>query len=189
MAHRRGRKDNMKKTEKTLLGAVAPRVFMKYPTALLAACATLLFYVFAVHYLSAAYAGEAAGGIVSPENTAEASLLRLRRKIDIYKMRGAENSRLLTLAKASGVSPFCEAPTVSGGEIYIAEASPPVVLVSAVAINGAVKIALIDVDDKNGLQVQENSLFCDGAGRVLRINREGVEWSWGSNVFRSSLRE
>lgn len=85
----------------------------------------------------------------------------------------------------SAVIPF----DIAGGNLKLPlEQAPPDVKVRALGERGAVKVALIDIGGEESRLLCEQDEFGE-SGRVLRIDNEGVTWTWGSKEFRSLIWE
>lgn len=66
--------------------------------------------------------------------------------------------------------------------------APPLVRVKALGERGSVRVALIDVASEESKLVCEKDEF-GSAGRIVRIDDDGVTWIWGSKKFRSLIWE
>lgn len=181
----------MKSKKDNIFTEAVPRLLKEYPLVFLAVIIAAL-WLYSLGTLCT-FAVDAAGAICAPESVRAGGndeLALLQYGLGLYRQRGAGRGRLLKFAEASDGSPFHVSIKIKPETAkYLPEQAPPSLYVRAVAVGAKVRTALIDLDGENGRLVRENEPLLPGAGKVVRINSEGVTWTWNSQEFFSLLKE
>lgn len=180
----------MKKMSNIFTAAI-PGLLKEYPLVFLTIIVAALwlyslgtFCIFAVHTGGVVYASESV-----PVGEDE-ELASLRDGLGLYQQSVAGRERLFKLAEASKGSPFHISVKINRETAkYLPEQAPPSLYVRAVAIGAKARTALIDFAGEGGRLVRENEPLLSGAGKVVRINSEGVAWTWNSQELFSPLKE
>lgn len=180
----------MKNKRDNIFTEVAPRLLKEYPLVFVAViCAVIWLYslcslcLFAVHSAGGARASE------SVNVGANEEIASLREGLGLYRQCAAGRGRLLKLAEASEGSPFHVNIKIKPETAkYLPEQAPPLLYVRAVAVGAKARTALINLDGEEGILVREDEQLLSGVGKVVRINREGVTWTWNSEEFFSPLK-
>lgn len=181
----------MKNKMNNIFTEAAPRLLKEYPLVFVAVIFAVIWLyslcslcLFAVHSASGVCASESvnAGG---NEETAS-----LREGLGLYRQCAAGRGRLLKLAEASEGSPFhVDIKIKPETAKYIPEQAPPSLYVRAAVVGAKARTALINLNGEEGILVREDEPLLSGAGKVVRINSEGVAWTWNSEEFFSPLKE
>lgn len=165
------------------------RLFKAYPLLLLAAViAALWFYSLGKLCVFTVYSGGSGCAVEPARNSGHDDLASLREALALFRQRESVSGRFLKLAEASEGSPFHAVIKPTAAK-YIPEQAPPLFCVRAVAVGAKSKSALIDLDGDCGKLVRENEQLLGGTIQVIRINSDGVTWTWDSEEFFSPVKD
>lgn len=181
----------MKSKRNNIFTKAAPRLLKEYPLAFVA----VIFAAIWLYSLCSLclYAVRSVDGVSTSESVSVGGndeIASLREGLGLYRQRAYVRGRLLKLAEASEGSPFHVNIKIKPETAkYLPEQAPPALYVRAVAVGAKARTALINLDGEEGILVHEEETLLSGAGKVVRIDSEGVTWTWNSEEFFSSLKE
>jgi len=119
-------------------------------------------------------------------------------KYDTYVKSRAYSSQMVTLAKAVGRYPICDAKSELSSEPSIAPVSGnatikvaeviPTMKIKALVVMGSGGAATVDIDgERPGQIVRSGSVFGGGKGIITAIDAGGVSWTWSHKKFHTNL--
>lgn len=151
----------------------------------------IAFWLYSIggSYYLIGYTDEPESGGNAAQTAADAAngeLFLLSNKTAAYERSHAAASSFAASARA-GISPLRAASGEENAKLLSAESSPEVT-VRAVGFLGKSRVTILDIDNEAGRLMREGDVF-GAKGRVLRIDNEGVMWTWGSLRYKSLIWE
>lgn len=182
-------------------GAGDSRVTQLIVLLLLGACCFTSFYLYrgTAKLVQGGYSPPPNLGLIDP--TTQAEKQEVEETGSAVSSLGRASSQVMQsamLAEISGKQPFGTANSLvashSPADLFLSgdglaeEPQPPVVSLVAVMIQGAEKVAMIDVEGEDGgLVVREGSKFSEGSARITKINPEGVKFTWMRKSYEVAI--